>query len=197
MLGPIGASFGLLGASWSLLGASWGLLEASWSGRLGFSVRGPPLGPSWGCLGALLDRLEGLLGRLEALLGGLGALLGASWAVLGAILGASWAVLERQDDEKVRKPKASKNPKEINGFGLLGPSWEGSWGSLGTSWRQAVLRPSWASWADCSATRGPLGPSWGPLGALLARLGVLLAPKMSCEKMRGAPGGTRQAPGDL
>eukprot|EP00959_Pyramimonas_sp_CCMP1952_P393371 8242046-Pyramimonas_sp.AAC.1 len=28
----------------------------------------------------------------------------------------------------------------------------------------AVWRPSWASWTDRSATRGPLGLSWRPLG---------------------------------
>ena len=133
-----GAFWGLFrafGASWGLLGASWGVLEASWSGRLGFSVRGlhlgPLLGPSWGPLGpswAPFGLSWGSLGRSWGYLGGL---LGR----LGVVLGASWAVLERRKGEKARKPKTFNNLTEINDFGFLGPSWEGSWGSLGTSWR--------------------------------------------------------------
>ena len=87
----VGASVGLLGASWGLLGASWGLLGASWSGRLGLSVRVPPLGR---LLGPCLEPLGPSWGALRGLLGN-----------LGTVLEASWAVLERRDDEKARTPK--------------------------------------------------------------------------------------------
>ena len=121
LLGRLLCPRGLLGASWGLLGASWGLLEASWGGRLGFSVRVPPLGPlfgpSWGPLGPSWGALEALLGRL------------------GALLGAFWAVLERRDDEKARTLKSFKDPREINDFDLLRRFWEKSWGFLGPSWR--------------------------------------------------------------
>ena len=114
LLGPV---LGLLGG-WGLLGASVGVLgdfRAPFWRSLGPSWA--PLGPSWGPLGRSWGALGGLLGRL------------------GVVLGASWAVLERRKGEKARKPKTYKNLREINDFGLLGPSWEGSWGSLGTSWR--------------------------------------------------------------
>ena len=73
----VGASFGLLGASWGLLGPLGGLLGASWSGKLGFSVRVPPLGhllgpclgplgPSWAPLGPYWSDLGGFLGCLGA-----------------------------------------------------------------------------------------------------------------------------------
>ena len=87
-----------------------------------FEGLGVDLEPSWGHLGRSWGALGSPLGPL------------------GVVLGAFWAVLERRDDEKGRKQKTFKHQKEINDFGLLGPSWEGYWGSLGPSW-------------------GPLGPS--------------------------------------
>ena len=133
--GPLGASWGALGG---LLGPLWGLLRPPW-GSFGRKTRffsffpplGPLLGPSWSPLGPSWAPLGPSWGPLGPSWGRLGGLLGR----LGVVLGHSWAILKRQDDEKARKPKTFKNPKEINDFGLLGPSWEGSWGSLGTSWR--------------------------------------------------------------
>ena len=78
---------GLFGDRGGPLGASWGPLGAeSWI----FELLVAFLGPSRGCLRALLGGLGRLLGRLGALLGRLGAVLGASWAVLGR----SWGPLE-------------------------------------------------------------------------------------------------------
>ena len=59
--------------------------------------------------------------------------------------------------------------------GLLGRLLGLSWGVSKASW--TVLGPSWASWTDRSAIRGPLSPSWRPLWALLARLGASEARK--------------------
>ena len=112
----------------------------------------PLLGPSWGCLGALLGRLGSLLSRIGALLGRLGRLLGASWAVLGrpgAVVGVSSIVFNAVKAEKVYLLKMYVFLLKINDFGLLGPSSGASWKPLGPSW--TPLEPSWsvlgASWA--------------------------------------------------
>ena len=67
-----------------------------------------------------------------------------------------------------------------------------SWDVLEAHW--AVLRPSWVSWADRSATRGSLGPSWGPLGALLAVLEGSEGRLRPVEQLPGAPGNSRELP---
>ena len=53
-------------------------------------------------------------------------------------------------------------------------------GRLGASWgfseaSGAALRPSWASWRDLSAARGPLDAFWESLWALLACFRVFAA----------------------
>ena len=150
---PLGASFGRLGASWGLLGASWG-------GRLGFSVRVPPLGPllgpSWGPLGPSWGALGGLFGGLGGLLGRLGA----------------------SGRRKGENAKIIQKPYDNQRLWLLGALLRRvlglSWDVLQASW--AVLKPCWASLADRSATRGfldrlggLLGPSWPVLEPSWAR----------------------------
>ena len=121
------------------MGGSWAVLGPSWAvlGRLW-----GPLGPSWGGLG-------GLLGRL------------------GAVLGASWTVLERRKAEKARRQKTLEKQMKINDLGLLGPSREASWSSLGVSW--GPLGPALeASWAVLRAFRA----SWDPILVIGGVLGA-------------------------
>ena len=143
--GPLGASFGplgclwgplggLLGASWGLLGASWGLLGASWGGRLGFSVRAPPLGPllgpSWGSCGPSWGRL-----------GPSWRPLGPSWAPLGKLLGRLGVVLEASwtgfNAVRAEKPCMLKYTSSYRKFmilasvGLLGAAFRGLLGRHG------------------------------------------------------------------
>ena len=169
VLEPSGVSFGPLGASWGLLGASWGVLEASWSGRLGFSVRGFPLGPllglSWGPLGPSWAPFGLSWGPLGRSWGSLGGLLGR----LGVVLGASWAVLERRKGEKARKPNTFKNLRKsmiLASWGSLGKGRGSVGGVWAASW--AVVGPSWAAWDDQSGTRDPFGPSGRSLEAVLS-----------------------------
>ena len=132
--GLLGASSGPLGG---LLGFCWSLFGASWRSLVGF---GGPLGASWaprgaegsiclfrflvwasslGCPGAILGRVGGLLGRLGGLLGRLGAIRGAYRGLLDVCLDI------------------------VGGLsGVLGASFEASWGRLGASFRAS----SEASW---------------------------------------------------
>ena len=175
---------GLLGASWDFLGASWGLLGASRAGRLEFSVRGPPLGPllvpSWGPLGPSWAPLRPSWSPLGPSWGPLGSLLGR----LEAVLGASWTMSNAVMAEKWYMLKMCVFLQEFEDFGLLGASWEGSWGVLATS--GAVLGPFWASWSDLSASLGSLGPSWGFLGR----------PQGLSWSSRASPGGPDEFGGD-
>jgi len=194
LLGLSGASWGLFGAPWGPLGSSWGhlggLLGASWGplGAEGSHCRlvFPLLGSSWGRLGALL----GCLGASGAVLGPSWAVLGPSWGPLGPSWGDLGSFLGRR---VIQKPYENQIFWPLGA--LLGRVLELFWDVLEAS--GAVLRQSWASWADRSATRGSHEPIWEPLGALLARLGALLGPKKSRDKSRQGPGGTRGAPGNL
>ena len=132
VLGPLGRFLGRLGGLMGRLRCVVSLWSLSWA-RLQ-----EPLGPSWAALGPS----GGSLGPPWAALGPSGGPLGPSWVRrggllgrLGAVLGGSWAVLERRKAEKAKMPKTSKKPMEINDFGFVGPSLEGSWRSLGASWR--------------------------------------------------------------
>ena len=106
--GPLGGNFeASRGLFWSLLGPPVGLLGAFWGGKLGFSIRGAPLGP-------LLGPSSGPLGPFRAPLGPSWGPLGQSWGPpgslsgrLGAVLGASWPLFERQTSEKRERQKPS------------------------------------------------------------------------------------------
>ena len=150
----MGLFLGLLWASRDLLGASWGPLGGLVRPLACWGPPGGALGASWGLLGGLLGPLRGLLGPLGSASGASGGLFGPSWGgrlemsvrvpPLEPLLGPSWVPLG--PSWSVGKPKRRegqttfKNLTEICDFGLLGQSWDASWGSLGASW-------------------GPLGPS--------------------------------------
>ena len=93
---------------------------------------------------------------------------GPSWGDLGGLLG-------RLGASESRKGENAKNFKTIGKSMICA-----SLGPLGGPVAWAVLEASWE-----------------PLGAIWARLGALLGPKKSREKMRGSPGGTREAREDL
>ena len=76
-----------------------------------------------------------------------------------------------------RKSQNAKNIEKtmkINDFGLLGPSLEASWRSLGASWRS--LRASWS----------PRGASWRRFGASWTLLGTSRRPH-GASSVRGLP----------
>ena len=104
------------------------------------------LGPSWGCLGAILGPS---LGRLGDILGLSGLLLGSP----GLPLGPSWGF----DAMWIRLGCDLGRPEAV-----LGPSL----GDLGD-----ILSPSWApSWAPLGRLWGLIGVSCGPFGVGLGFL---------------------------
>ena len=83
----LGLSRAVLGAAGTVLALSWAVLRPSW-----------PLGPSWGGLGVLSDRLPRREGREVVYAKSsrflyLGAFLGSLFKASWAILECSWAVL--------------------------------------------------------------------------------------------------------
>ena len=178
--GPLGSSFeASWGPFWSLFWASWGPLRASWG----------PLGASWGPLWAsweFLGRKARIFGSWSFSWAPLGAVLRPSWAVLGAswavlapswaVLGASWEPLgpswgglrglldrlQRREGLKIAYAKTYVVLKEFYDLDHVGPPWQCSWRSLGTSWR--LLGPSWGH-------SGRLGMIFRRLEALLDHLG--------------------------
>ena len=106
--------------------------------------------------------------------------------------------MERGKAEKAKTLKSFNNLRKINDFGLLGPSWEASWGVLEASW--AVWGPSWASWSDLSSALSPFQSSGRPPEAALGRFWPLVGERSVPEADATIPESAQErprAPGNL
>ena len=175
------------GLSWAGLGASEGPKStpegakraprrapgASWApGRPQVATKAalrPPLGGSWGALGALLGSSWDLLGRSRPLLG---RSWGSFWPPGGLLLELFGSLFEAP----LENSEHLENLCFFNGFSMVFASPGGPKSSPNGS-EIALARVFATSWRSLGASRRCLGVSWRPLGALgasWAPLGALL-----------------------